>query len=127
MFPPHDTVKNHRTIESIAILPLLNDSGDPEMEYLSDGLTENIINNLSQLPAVRVMAWGTVARFKGREITPAEIGRALGVRVLLTGRMLQLGERLIVRAELIDAADGAHLWGDAYDRKLTDIFAMQED
>ena len=73
------------------------------------------------------MAWGTVARFKEREVTPAEIGRALGVRVVLTGRMVQLNERLIVRAELIDAADGAHLWGEAYDRKLTDIFAMQED
>jgi len=58
------------------------------MEYLSDGLTENIINNLSQLPALRVMAWGTVARFKGRETTPAEVGRTLGVRVVLTGRML---------------------------------------
>jgi DNA-binding SARP family transcriptional activator len=116
-----------KTIESIAILPLLNASGDPEMEYLSDGLTENIINNLSQLPALRVMAWGTVARFKGRETTAAEIGRTLGVRVVLTGRVLQMGERLIVRAELIDAADGAQLWGDAYDRKLADIFTMQEE
>ena len=127
LFRPRDTVNTQGTIESIAILPLLNDSGDPEMEYLSDGLTENIINNLSQLPALRVMAWGTVARFKGRETTPAEVGRTLGVRVVLTGRMLQLSERLIVRAELIDAADGARLWGDAYDRKVADIFAIQED
>ena len=114
-------------IESIAILPLQNTGGDPEMEYLSDGLTENIINNLSQLPALRVMAWSTVSRFKGRETLPAEIGRTLGVRVLLTGRMLQVGERLIVRAELIDTSDGAHLWGDAYDLKVAEIFAMQED
>ncbi len=127
LFRPRDTVNAPGTIESIAILPLLNDSADPETEYLSDGLTENIINNLSQLPALRVMAWGTVARFKERETTPAEVGRSLGVRVVLTGRMLQLGERLIVRAELIDAADGARLWGDAYDRKVADIFAMQED
>jgi len=119
--------ESSKTIESIAILPLLNSSGDPEMEYLSDGLAENIINNLSQLPALRVMAWGTVARFKGREITAAEIGRILGVRVVLTGRVLQIGERLIVRAELVDAADGAQLWGDAYDRKLADIFTIQED
>ena len=116
LFPPHDTVKTQQTIESIAILPLLNDSGDPEMEYLSDGLTENIINNLSQLPALRVMAWGTVARFKGRETTPAEVGRSLGVRVVLTGRMLQLSERLIVRAELIDAADGLRAGTAAIDR-----------
>jgi TolB-like protein len=112
-------------IESIAILPLLNSSGDPEMEYLSDGLTEDVINNLSQLPALRVMAWGTVARFKGAQITPAEIGRTVGVRVVMTGRMLQLNERLIVRVELIDSADGAHLWGDAYDLEFADIFSMQ--
>ena len=124
---PPDTINTQGSIESIAILPLLNDSADPEMEYLSDGITENIINNLSQLPALRVMAWGTVARFKERETTPAEVGRNLGVRVVLTGRMLQLGERLIVRAELIDAADGSHLWGDAYDRKVADIFVIQED
>jgi TolB-like protein len=96
------------------------------MEYLSDGLTENVINNLSQLQPLRVMAWGTVARFKGQQVTPAEIGRTLGVRVVLTGRVLQLNERLIVRVELIDAADGAHLWGDAYDRELADVFAIQE-
>jgi len=126
-FPKRTTIEVPGTSESIAILPLLNTSGDPEMEYLSDGLTENIINNLSRLPALRVMAWGTVARFKVTEISPAEIGRNLDVRLVLTGRMLQLNDRLIVRAELIDAADGAHLWGESYDRNMTDIFAMQED
>ena len=119
-FPGRLTSDSARSTESIAILPLLNTGGDPELEYLSDGLTENIINNLSRLPGLRVMAWGTVARFKESEITPAEIGRTLGVRLVLTGRMLQLNERLIVRAELIDAVDGAHLWGDVYDRKLVD-------
>ena len=126
-FPGRLTSDSARSTESIAILPLLNTGGDPELEYLSDGLTENIINNLSRLPGLRVMAWGTVVRFKEAEITPAEIGRTLGVRLVLTGRMLQLNERLIVRAELIDAADGAHLWGDVYDRKLADLFEMQED
>lgn len=116
-----------KPIESIAILPLLNGSADPEMEYLSDGLTENIINNLSQLPALRVMTWGTVAHYKGQDVLPAAVGGALGVRAVLTGRVLQLAERLIVRAELIDAVNGAHLWGDHYDRKLTDIFAVQEE
>lgn len=127
LFGPRVSLGTLGAIESMAILPLLNTGADSEMEYLSDGLTENIINNLSQLPALRVMAWGTVARFKRCESEPAEIGRTLGVRVVLTGRMLQLNERLIVRAELIDAADGAHLWGDAYDRELSDIFAVQED
>src|SRR6185295_4966827 len=91
------------------------------------GVTESIIDNLSRLAPLRVMAWGTVARFKEASITPAEIGCSLGVRRVLTGRLLQRNERLIVRAELIDAADGAHLWGDAYDRNVTDIFAMQEE
>lgn len=126
-FRPRADIDISGVIESIAILPLLNASGDPEIDYLSDGLTENVINNLSQLPALRVMAWGTVARFKGQDVAPAEIGQTLGVRVVMTGRMLQLNERLIVRAELIDAADGAHLWGAAYDRELADIFTMQAD
>ncbi len=127
LFRTHAAIDTPGAIESIAIAPLLNASGDPEMEYLSDGLTENIIHKLSQLPGLRVMAWGTVARFKGTETTAAEIGRTLGVRVVLTGRMLQVSERLIVRVELIDAVDGAHLWGDHYDRNLADIFAMQDD
>jgi len=126
-FPRRVTIDTSDAIESIAILPLLNTSGDPELEYLSDGVTENIIDNLSRLAALRVMAWGTVARFKEANIAPAEIGRSLGVRRVLTGRLLQRNERLIVRAELIDAADGAHLWGDAYDHNVTDIFAMQEE
>ena len=126
-FRPRADIDISGVIESIAILPLLNASGDPEIDYLSDGLTENVINNLAQLPALRVMAWGTVARFKGQDVAPAEIGQTLGVRVVMTGRMLQLNERLIVRAELIDAADGAHLWGAAYDRELADIFTMQAD
>src|SRR6266550_3850542 len=127
LFRTHAAIDTPGAIESIAIAPLLNASGDPEMEYLSDGLTENIIHKLSQLPGLRVMAWGTVARFKGTETTAAEIGRTLSVRVVLTGRMLQVSERLIVRVELIDAVDGAHLWGDHYDRNLADIFAMQDD
>jgi TolB-like protein len=126
-FPRRAIIESSDAVESIAILPLLNTSADPELEYLCDGVTESIIDNLSRLAPLRVMAWGHVARFKEAEITPAEIGRSLGVRLVLTGRMLQRNERLIVRAELIDAADGAHLWGDAYDRDVTDIFAMQAD
>ena len=116
-----------RAIEAIAILPFHNEGGDLEMEYLSDGLTESVINNLSQLPSLRVMAWGTVARFKEQEITPLEVGRTLGVRAVLTGRVIQFADRLIVRAELIDAIDGAHVWGNHYDRNLVDIFVVQEE
>ena len=115
-------------IESIAVLPLANLSADAGTEYFSDGVTENIINRLSQLPALRVMAWGTVARYKGRGgATPGEVGRDLGVRAVLMGRVLELGERLVVKVELIDAADGSQLWGERYDRGPADIFEMQEE
>jgi TolB-like protein/Flp pilus assembly protein TadD len=97
------------------------------MEYLSDGVTENIINRLSQLPALRVMAWGTVARYKGREAAPAEVGGELGVRAVMMGRVLALGERLVVKIELIDTADGSQLWGEQYDRRSADIFEVQEE
>jgi TolB-like protein len=86
---------------------------------------KNIIDNLSRLAPLRVMAWGTVAAFQGwGKIRRLKSGRSLGVRLVLTGRMLQRNERLIVRAEQIDTADGAHLWGDAYDCGVTDVFAM---
>jgi DNA-binding SARP family transcriptional activator len=116
-----------RAIESIAILPFHNESGDLELEYLSDGVTESVINSLSQLPSLRVMAWGTVARFKGQESPPLEVGRTLAVRAVLTGRVIQFADRLIVRAELIDVIDGAQLWGNHYDRNPLDIFVVQEE
>jgi DNA-binding SARP family transcriptional activator/TolB-like protein len=114
-------------IESIAVLPLVNLSGDSKMEYLSDGITENIINRLSPLPALRVMAWGTVARYKGREAAPGEVGGDLGVRAVMMGRVLALGEKLVVKIELIDTADGSQLWGGQYDRRSADIFEVQEE
>ena len=85
--------REQSAIESIAILPLTNLSADANMEYLSDGIAENIINRLAQLPALRVMAWGTVARYKGSEFLPGEVGRDLGLGVgVIIGRVLQLGE-----------------------------------
>jgi DNA-binding SARP family transcriptional activator len=113
--------------ESLAVLPLVNSSPDPNAEFLSDGITESIINNLSQLPQLRVMARGTVFRYKAQEIDPLRVGRELGVRAVLTGRVLQLGDRLVVRAELVDTADGSQLWGEQYDRKPSDVLAVQEE
>ena len=119
--------RDQSTIESIAILPLANLSRDATMEYLSDGIAENIINRLAQLPGLRVMAWGTVVNYKGKEFTPHELGRDLGVRAVMMGRVLEVGERLAVKIELIDVADGSQLWGGEYNRARSEIFAVQED
>ena len=126
--PPLGTLAPSRpALDSIAVLPLANLGADANAEYLSDGITENIINRLSHLPALRVMAWGTVARYKGRGAAPVEVGRDLGVRAVLMGRVAELGEKLVVRVELIDAADGSRLWGGEYDRRPADIFEVQEE
>jgi len=119
--------RSHKAIDSLAILPLMNTSNDPEREYLSDGITESIINTLSQIPELRVMARSTVFRYKGREVDPLEVGRALNVRAILTGKVLQLGQNLIIKAELVDVADGSQLWGEQYDRKPGDILAIQRE
>jgi DNA-binding SARP family transcriptional activator len=112
---------------SLAILPLADAGAGPDAEYLSDGITESIISNLAQLPSLRVMARSTVFRYKGREVDPREAGRELGVRAVLTGRVVRLGERLVIRAELVDTADGAQLWGGQYDRDFSDVLAVQEE
>jgi len=119
--------RSRKAIDSLAILPLVNASGDPDAEYLSDGITESIINTLSQLPKLRVMARSTVFRYKGGEVDPQVVGRELGVRAVLTGRVLQRGELLIIKAEMADAGDGSHLWGEQYSRKLSDIFTIEEE
>ena len=116
-----------KVIDSLAVLPLVNAGRDAEMEYLSDGITESIINSLSQLPQLRVMARSTVFRYKGREIDPQQVGRELGVRAVLTGRVIQLNENLIIRTELVDVADGWQLWGEQYNRNSADLLAVQEE
>jgi DNA-binding SARP family transcriptional activator/TolB-like protein/Flp pilus assembly protein TadD len=114
-------------IQSLAIFPLINSSADPNAEYLSDGITETIINSLSQLPQLRVMARSTVFRYKGQDIDPQEVGRKLGVRAVLTGRVLYRGDALNIQTELVDAWDGTQLWGAQYNRSSSDIFELQEE
>src|SRR5213078_3602528 len=114
-------------IDSLAVLPFINASADPEAEYLSDGITESIINNLSQLSGLRVTARSTVFRYKGRESNPQEVGQELSVGAVLLGRVLQFGERLIIRTELVDVVSGYQLWGEQYNRDLIDIFTVQEE
>jgi len=114
-------------IDSVAVLPFANGSGNPNTEYLSDGITESIINNLSELPNLRVMARSTVFRYKGKGADPQKVGQDLHVRAVLTGRLLERGDTLIVQAELVDASQGAQLWGGQYSHKLADLFALQEE
>jgi len=114
-------------LDSLAILPFTNMSGDPDTEYLSDGLTESIINNLTQLPDLRVIARNSVFRYKGKEDDPLSAGQALGVRAVVVGRVLQRGENLTVSAELVDVRENKQLWGQQYNRKLADVFAVQEE
>jgi serine/threonine protein kinase/pimeloyl-ACP methyl ester carboxylesterase/tetratricopeptide (TPR) repeat protein len=116
-----------KAITTLAVLPLANASDDPNMEYLSDGITENIINALSALPKLRVMARSVVFRYKGQDVDPIQTGRSLGVRAVLTGRVLHVGEQLIVGAELVDVMDGSQLWGEHYNRQFADIFHVQEE
>jgi serine/threonine protein kinase/Tfp pilus assembly protein PilF len=113
--------------DAIAVLPFENSSGDPDSEYLGDGITESLINSLSQLGRLRVLARGTVFRYKGRTGEPQQVGRELNVRAVLTGRVLRRGETLVISAELMDVANGWQLWGERYKRKLDDIFEVQEE
>jgi TolB-like protein/Tfp pilus assembly protein PilF len=112
---------------SIAILPLLNVSGDASAEYLSDGITESIINSLSQLPSLRVLARSTVFRYKGLDVDPQSVGREMNVRAVLTGRLIQLDDNLIIRTELVDTENGWQLWGEQYNRKTSDLLSVQEE
>ncbi|HYM13019.1 MAG TPA: protein kinase [Bryobacterales bacterium] len=116
-----------KAISSIAVLPFANASRDPDAEYLSDGITESIINSLAKLAQLRVTPRSTVFRYKGQDVDPQAAGRELNVRVVLTGRVIQRGEALVVGTELVDVVEGAQLWGERYNRKLADIFALEEE
>jgi len=116
-----------KAIDSIAVLPLVNASGDAQMDYLSDGITESIINSLSQLPQLRVVPRVAAFRFKGSEIDPRAIGRKLGVRAILTGKVIQVGDTLSIQTDLIDVADQSQRWGRKYNRKLSEILAVQDE
>jgi serine/threonine-protein kinase len=114
-------------IDSLAVMPLVNLSGDAEIEYLGDGVTEGLINNLSQIPSLRVIARSTVFSYKGKEVDPRKIGRELNVRAILTGSVAQRGDTLRIKTELVNADDGSQLWNEQYDRKLTEIVSVQTE
>src|SRR5215471_14284900 len=116
-----------KIIHSLAVLPLENAAGDPELEYLSDGITGSLINTLASIPKLRVMAQSTIFRYKGQGIDPRAIGRELQVRAVVTGRIMQEGGSLRVGTELVDVATGCQLWGAQYDRKPDDILVVQDE
>ena len=117
--------RSEGAIESIAVLPFVNTSGDASTEYLSDGITESLINSFSQLSGLRVVPRSTVFRYKGQQLDPQEIGRKLGVRAVLTGRIVQYGDTVNIQTELIDVDRNSQLWGEQYNRKFADIQAVQ--
>ena len=113
--------------QSIAVLPFTNMSGDPEQEYFSDGISEDVITDLSKIAGLLVISRNSSFTYKGRSVDVRAVGRDLGVRSVLEGSIRRAGNRVRITAQLIDAATGGHLWGDRYDRDLTDIFAVQDD
>jgi eukaryotic-like serine/threonine-protein kinase len=113
------------SVESIAVLPFANESGSPDAEYLSDGMTETLINSLSQLPGVNVKARSSVFRYKGKDVSPQTVGKELGVQAVLNGRVIQHGSDLTLYLSLVNAATENQLWGKQYNQKLTDLVTLQ--
>lgn len=119
--------RSQKQLNSLAVLPFENAGADTTAEYLSDGITEGIINSLSQLPRLKVMARTTVFHYRNKNVDPLEIGRLLKVDAVLTGRVVQQGDRLMIGTELMDVSNGWHLWGDQYNRSFRDMFDLQSD
>jgi TolB-like protein/Flp pilus assembly protein TadD len=114
-------------INSMAVLPFVNGSGNSETEYLTDGITETLINSLSQVPGLRVSARSLAFRYKGRDVDPQKAGRDLNVRAVITGRVTIRGNMLNVQSDLVDVSTGSQLWGGQYNRPLADILAVQDE
>ena len=117
----------HAGITSLAVLPFTNTSNDAEKEYLSDGISESLINRLSQLPGMKVIANTSSSKYKGQDTDPMDVARALAVTSVMTGRISQRGDNLSISVELIDGRDGTQVWGEQYNRKATDLLAVQAE
>jgi eukaryotic-like serine/threonine-protein kinase len=116
-----------KPIDSLAVMPFVNVGADSDAEYLSDGITENLINNLSQLPNLRIVPRSVVFAYKGKDLDPRRLGRELHVRAILTGKVVQRGDLLHIQTDLVDVGEVSQLWGQQYDRKFSDILSVQED
>jgi len=122
--PNRQAAEVDSSIDSLAVLPFKN--ADPNNEYLSDGITESLIDSLSRLPNLKVKSSSTVFHYKGRETDPTKIGRELGVSALLSGTVSQVGDDLSVSVELIDVRDDSHIWGERYGRKVSEVVALPQ-
>jgi DNA-binding winged helix-turn-helix (wHTH) protein/tetratricopeptide (TPR) repeat protein len=125
--PVTQTALEEDPIDSLAVIPMQSQGNDPNVEYLSEGITESIINMLSRIPQLRVLACSTVLRFKGKDIDPQAVGLQLKVRAVMMIRVLRLEEKLIIRSELVKVADGSQLWGEQYNRSPSDLLAIQDE
>ena len=122
-----------QAVDSVAVLPFTFTNADqkegvsPEAEWLSDGITESIINSLSHVPNLKVIARSSVFRYKGKEVDPQTVGRDLKVRTVVTGKIVQIGDTVTVQTELVDVTNQTQLWGEKYKRKLADVLELPED
>ena len=114
-------------IQSIAVMPFVNESGNADFEYLSDGMTETLINSLSQLPNLSVKARSTVFHYKGKDSSPQQVGSELSVQGVLNGHFIQRGDQLTLSLELVDTRTGNQIWGEQYNRKTTDLVSLQSE
>jgi len=125
--PPAGSKAAGKSINSVAVLPFENASPSPDTDYLADGITQSAIDHLSRLGNLKVISLGSVLRYRGRRDDSRQIGHDLGVRSVMTGKIDFRGDRMIVMAELVDASDGTHIWGEQYNRKVSDILSVQDD
>lgn len=125
--PNSPTEFEEEPIDSLAVIPVESPGADPNVEYLSEGITESIINMLSRIPKLRVLACSTVFRFKRKKIDPQSVGVMLNVRAVMMIRVIRLGEKLVIRSELVNVSDGAQLWGEQYNRSPSDILEIQDE
>ncbi len=126
MRPRTAAKRTSKTIDSLAVLPLQAMTAGADMDYLADGITESLINALSQIPKLKVLARSTVFRYKASTLDPQAIGQALGVRSVLSGRLQTVGGRVLTRVELLDTADGTNIWGDQFQHESIDVLALEE-
>jgi len=116
-----------KQIESVAVMPFVNEGGNPDAEYLSDGMTETLINSLSQIPSLSVKARSSVFRYKGKDVDPKQVASELNVQAILTGRLVQRGDQLTLSVELIDGQTENTIWGNKYERKSSDLVSLQSE
>ncbi len=126
-FQRRETRNQAGAIKSLVVLPFINDAANADMEYLSDGIAETLIDNFSQIPELQVIARNTAFRYKGKDVDLQKLRRELSVDAVLTGQVQQLGSRLVVHAELVSLGTGSQLWGERYNRQLTDVLIVEEE